>query len=395
MLVTTADAPRPAAQPTVGPLDGLLVADFSRVLAGPYAAMTLGDLGAEVIKVERPGAGDDTRAWSPPELVGTSTYYLGLNRNKRSIALDLADPADQVVARRLAERADVLIENFRPGTLDRYGLGYDDLRRTNRGLIYCSITGFGDTPAAVDMPGYDLLVQAASGLMSITGEPDGPPLKVGVALVDHVCALQATIGVLAALHHRTSTGDGQRVSVSLLGAALAALLNQASGYIGAGIVPGRLGNRHPSVAPYQTFATADGHLVMACGNDRQFASVCRVLGIDELATDVRFATNAARIRHIDSLDAELTARLLNDSRDHWVEAFTAAGVPAGPINDIAQAFALAVGIGMAAVVSTPTASGLAVPTVASPIGLSATPTSVRRPPPGLGEHDAELRAWLA
>ncbi len=385
----------PAPTSPAGPLDGLLVADFSRVLAGPYAAMTLGDLGAEVIKVERPGTGDDTRAWSPPEADGTSTYYLGLNRNKRSMTLDLTDPADQRLAVRLAERADVLIENFRPGTLDRYGLGFDDLRGVNHGLIYCSITGFGETPAAVDLPGYDLLVQAASGLMSVTGEPDGQPLKVGVALVDHICALQATIGVLAALHHRARTGDGQRVSVSLMGAALAALLNQASGYIGAGVVPGRLGNRHPSVAPYQTFPTADGHVVVACGNDRQFAAICRELDIATVASDERFATNAARIRNLDALDQALTARLLTNTRDHWVAVFTAAGVPAGPINDIAQAFAQAARIGMAAVVETPTGADRSVRTVANPVGLSATPASVRRPPPGLGEHDAELRAWLA
>lgn len=385
----------PAPNLPAGPLDGLLVADFSRVLAGPYAAMTLGDLGADVIKVERPGTGDDTRAWSPPEVDGTSTYYLGLNRNKRSMTLDLADPADQRLAVRLAERADVLIENFRPGTLDRYGLGFDDLRGANRGLIYCSITGFGDTPAAVDLPGYDLLVQAASGMMSITGAPDGQPLKVGVALVDHICALQATIGVLAALHHRTQTGDGQRVSVSLMGAALAALLNQASGYIGAGVVPGRLGNRHPSVAPYQTFPTVDGHLVIACGNDRQFAAICRELDVAALASDERFATNAARIRNLDALDDALTARLLTNTRDHWVTTFTAAGVPAGPINDIAQAFAQAARIGMTAIVETPAPAGQPIRTVANPVGLSATPASVRRPPPGLGEHDAELRAWLA
>jgi crotonobetainyl-CoA:carnitine CoA-transferase CaiB-like acyl-CoA transferase len=289
----------------------------------------------------------------------------------------------------------VLVENFRPGTLDRYGLDFASLQSVNPGLIYCSITGFGDSPAAVDLPGYDLLVQAASGLMSITGETDGRPLKVGVALVDHICALQATIGVLAALHHRTQTGAGQRVSVSLMGAALAALLNQASGYLGAGVVPGRLGNRHPSVAPYQTFPTADGHLVIACGNDRQFAAICRLLDVASLATDERFVTNAARIRHIDELDAELTARLMTNTRDHWVDAFTAAGVPAGPINDIAQAFAQAARIGMAAVVETPASAGQPIRTVTNPIGLSASPTSVRRPPPGLGQHDTELRAWLA
>jgi crotonobetainyl-CoA:carnitine CoA-transferase CaiB-like acyl-CoA transferase len=375
-----------------GPLDGVLVADFSRVLAGPYAAMTLGDLGAEVIKVERPGTGDDTRAWGPPWFGDQSTYFLGLNRNKRSVRLDLGDPGDAVLARRLAVRADVLIENFRPGTMERYGLGHAELSAVNEGLVYCSVTGFGADPAAADLPGYDLVVQASSGLMSITGEPGGEPLKVGVALVDHICALQATIGILAALRHRDRTGRGQHVSVSLMGAALAALLNQASAYLGAGVVPGRLGNRHPSIAPYQTFRASDGHVVVACGNDTQFAKACAVLELADLPADERFATNTARVANIGALDDLMSARLERAPAATWVSALTAAGVPAGPINDIAAAFTLAGSLGISAV-DRSTAGGP--PTVASPIVLSETPATTRIDPPRLGEHDDEIRRWLA
>jgi len=381
----------------VGSLDGVLVADFSRVLAGPYVTMTLGDLGATVVKVERPGQGDDTRAWGPPWSGDDSTYYLGLNRNKRSVQLDLSEPGDRRRAARLAERADVLVENFRAGTLDRYGLGYDELSAINRGLVYCSITGFGDAEAAADLPGYDLLVQAASGLMSITGEPDGRPLKVGVALVDHICALQATVGVLAALRHRDRTGEGQRVAVSLMGAALAALLNQASGYLGAGVVPGRLGNRHPSIVPYQTFASADGQFVLASGTDAHFRKVAEVVGLPALADDPRFVSNARRVANVDELESILSARFLTATTANWTEAFAVVGVPAGPINDIAAAFAFAAQVGIEAVnaIDRSTARGAGgVRTVASPIGLSRTPTRTRLPPPGLGEHDDEIRAWL-
>jgi crotonobetainyl-CoA:carnitine CoA-transferase CaiB-like acyl-CoA transferase len=389
----TDDDPALLADDATGPLAGVLVADFSRVLAGPYAAMTLGDLGATVIKVERPGGGDDTRAWGPPWAPnGASTYYLGLNRNKRSVQLDLGDADDRALAVRLAERTDVLVENFKPGTLERYGLGYDALAAVNRGLVYCSITGFGATDAAAELPGYDLIVQAGSGLMSITGEPDGQPIKVGVALVDHICALQATIGVLAALRHRERTGEGQRVAVSLMGAALAALLNQASGYLGAGAVPGRLGNRHPSIAPYQTFPTGDGHMVLACGNDAQFAKVASVVGAPELAGDPRFAGNTARVAHIDELEHELVARLRTRTTAAWTSAFSEVGVPAGPINDVAQAFAFADAIGLGAVAPPVPTGGVA--TVASPIGLSRTPPAVRRGAPALGEHDDEIRRWL-
>ena len=388
-----------------GPLAGILVADFSRVLAGPYAAMTLGDLGADVIKVERPASGDDTRAWGPPWVDGVATYYVGLNRNKRSLTLDLSNPYDMVLAVELAHRADVLIENFRPGTLDRYGLGYADLSAAHPSLIYCSITGFGSaTQEAAELSGYDLLVQAMSGLMSVTGQPDGEPTKVGVALIDHICALQATIGILAALRVRERTGKGQRVEVSLMGSALAAMLNQASAHIGAGAVPGPLGNRHPSIAPYQTFRAADGYFVVACGNDTQFARVAICVGRDDLTTDQRFATNAARVAHVDELDDMLSTVFATLSVAHWVDHLTKSGVPAGPINNIAQAFVTASNLGLDPIVVTPVSGATAGAdrgavavqrTVRSPIGLSATPTSVRRAAPGLGEHDLELRNWLS
>jgi crotonobetainyl-CoA:carnitine CoA-transferase CaiB-like acyl-CoA transferase len=290
-------------------LDKLLILDFSRVLAGPLATMLLADLGAEVVKVERPGAGDDTRAWGPPyDERGEATYFQAVNRNKRTIALDLRDPDDMVQARELASEADVLVENFRPGLLDELGLGYEALRRDNPGIVYCSITGFGRGDGA-ELPGYDLLVQAVGGLMSVTGPADGEPQKVGVALVDVIAGLFAAVGVLAALRHRDSTGEGQRVEVDLLSALLAALVNQASGYTIAGVVPGRMGNAHPSIAPYQLYATADGDLVLAVGTDRQFATLCDVLGAPELATDSRYATNQERVRHRESLRTNLKRKL--------------------------------------------------------------------------------------
>ncbi len=387
--------PAGVATSSPGPLDGLLVADFSRVLAGPYAAMTLGDLGADVIKVERPGTGDDTRVWGPPWVDGVATYYTALNRNKRGITLDFSDPVDVGLAVELATRADILIENFRPGTLDRFGLGYDQLRATNPKLIYCSITGFGAaTDRAAEMSGYDLLVQAMSGLMSITGQPDGEPTKVGVAVVDHICALQSTIGILAAVTARHSNGLGQRVEVSLMASALAALTNQASAHVGTGVVPTRMGNRHPSVVPYQTFRAGDGWFVVACGNDVQFARITTAIGRPELGSDERFRTNAARITNIDELDRLLTAAFATDTREYWIDELSASGVPAGPINDIGQAFVTAADLGIDPVVTTEI-DGVTQRTVRSPIGLSVTPLSVRRNAPALGEHDAEIRAWLA
>jgi crotonobetainyl-CoA:carnitine CoA-transferase CaiB-like acyl-CoA transferase len=373
-----------------GALDGLLVADFSRVLAGPLCTQTLGDLGADVVKVERPGTGDDTRTWGPPWVADGATYYLGLNRTTRSIALDLADAGDARLARRLAVRADVLVESFRPGTIDRLGLGYETVAASNPRVVYCSISAFGSGEQAARLPGYDLLLQAMSGLMSVTGEPEGRPLKVGAALIDMVCGLYATTAVLAALQARERTGRGQHVEVSLMDSALAGLLNQASAHLNAGVVPGRLGNRHPSIAPYETFRAADGDFAVAVGNDAIFGRLCEAIGRPELAGDERFATNASRLEHREELGALLEGAFHAEPAAEWVQRLSAAGVPAGPINDIAQAFAFAQALGLE-----PVWESDGVRTVRSPIRMSDTPTEPRRRPPALGEHDDELRAWLA
>ncbi len=359
------------------------------MLAGPFAAMVLGDLGAEVIKVERP-SGDDTRSWGPPWAPdGTSTYYQSVNRNKRSIVLDLADGRDRVLAARLIERSDVLIENFRPGTLERFGLGEETTRAANPRLVSCSLTGFGSGAGAA-LPGYDLLVQAVGGLMSVTGQEQGPPTKVGVALVDVIAGLFATVAILAALAERERSGIGQRAEVSLLGSLLAALVNQASGFLGAGVIPARMGNRHPSIAPYESFASADGEIVVAVGNDRQFLSLCRELGCTALATDARFATNAARVEHHADLVAELGPLIGQRPGAALAQTLSAAGVPCGPVNDVSGAFALASSLGLPSIVEM--AEGAR--QVASPIALDATPPSYRRIPPALGADGEALRTWL-
>jgi len=371
-------------------LDGILVADFSRVLAGPLCTMTLGDLGADVVKVERPDGGDDTREWGPPWHEEGATYYLGLNRNKRSVRLDLKDPGDLALAKRLAARADVVVESFRPGTIDRLGLGYDDVASGNPGVVYCSISAFGTGERAAALPGYDLLLQAMSGLMSVTGETDGRPLKVGAALIDMICGLFAANGILAALHARSRTGAGQRVHVSLMDSALAALLNQGSGFLNAGVVPGRLGNRHPSITPYETFRAADGDFAVACGNDALFRRLCAAIGRPELAADERYADNRARLEHRDALTADLEAAFAGADAAEWVARLGEAGVPAGPINDIGEAFAFAEDLGLE-----PWVEVDGVRTVRPVVTLGTTPAAVRRRPPRLGEHDAEIRAWLA
>src|SRR5215208_3071741 len=368
---------------SAGPLDGLLVADFSRVLAGPFAAMTLGDLGADVIKVERPGGGDDTRAWGPPWRDGESTYYLGLNRNKRSVALDLADEGDRALARALGERADVMLESFRPGLMASWGLHGDSLRERNPRLVSCSITAFGSSERAAGLPGYDLLLQAMGGLMSVTGEAGGAPVKVGAAVVDLVCGLLAVAAIEAALVERERTGAGRHVEVSLLDSVLTSLLNQGSGWVSAGARPVRRGNRHPSIAPYETYEAADRPFAVAVGNDRLFARLCEAVGLPDLPSDERFATNAARVEHIAELGEALEAVFGTRPADHWVEVLRAASVPVGPINDVAEAYAMAEELGLEPVVE---ADG--VPLARPPIG------SLRRRPPRLDEHGAEIRAWL-
>ncbi|WP_306215041.1 CaiB/BaiF CoA transferase family protein [Actinoplanes sp. RD1] len=373
--------------PSHGPLAGLLIADFSRILAGPYATMLLADLGAQVIKVEGPG-GDDTRTWLPPERDGVSTYYLGINRNKRSIALDLKDPADQAVARELARRADVLIENLRPGGLARLGLGYDAVAEGNPGIVYASISGFGSGAGAA-MPGYDLMVQAISGLMSLTGDPDGSPYRAGISVFDVMAGMHATIGILAALHRRASTGRGQHVEVNLLSSALSGLVNHSSGYVAGGTVPYRMGNAHPSLFPYEPLPVADGELIVIAGNDGQFRKLCQVLGLDELPADPRFGRNQDRTAHREQLRPILVERLATRTRDEWFRLLMAAGVPCAPINTIDGGVALAEELGLEPVV---TSGG--VPGVRNPITFSETPPRYELPPPGLDEHGEEIRAWL-
>ena len=371
-------------QGPVGSLDGVVVADFTRVLAGPYATMLLGDLGAQVVKVERAGVGDDTRSWAPPrDAEGRATYFESVNRNKRSLSLDLRDPADRERALTLALSADVVVENFVPGTMEKFGLGFEQLRALNPGVVYASITGFGTAPAGRELPGYDLLVQASGGLMSVTGATPGQPTKVGVAVVDVITGLHLTIGVLAALRHRDRTGEGQRVDVALLSSLLSALVNQSASYVNGGVVPGIMGNAHPSIVPYESYPTADRDLVIAVGNDGQFRSLCRVLGHEQWADDARFATNTARVAHRHDLGGLLVAVLRTRKADEWWSELTPAGVPCGPINDIAEAFALAESVGLepVAIIDDPDRPGM--PTVANPIRLSATPPTYRLAPPSL------------
>jgi crotonobetainyl-CoA:carnitine CoA-transferase CaiB-like acyl-CoA transferase len=376
----------------MAPLDGILVADFSRVLAGPFATMLLGDLGADVVKVERPGTGDDTRAWGPPWRDDVSTYYLGLNRNKRSVVLDLADEGDRALARTLAERADVLVESFRPGLMASWELDGDSLRAAgNPGLVSCSVTAFGSGDAGRGLPGYDFLLQAMGGLMHVTGEPDGPPLKVGAAVVDLVCGLLAVAGIQAALLERERTGRGRHVEVSLMDSALTALLNQGSAWVSGGVAPSRRGNRHPSIVPYETYDAADRPFALAVGNDRLFARLCAAVGLDELAGDDRFATNEARVAHADELADELNAVFGREPAEHWLEVLRGASVPVGPINGVDEAFALAAELGMEP--TTDEHGGL--PLIRPPLRVDGERPRVRRPPPALDEHGEEIRAWLA
>jgi crotonobetainyl-CoA:carnitine CoA-transferase CaiB-like acyl-CoA transferase len=365
-------------------LQGIRILDFSRVLAGPLATMVLADLGAEVIKVERPGSGDDTRAWGPPyDDRGESTYFQAVNRNKTSVVLDLSDPDGVAQARRLAADATVIVENFRPGVMDRLGLGYEALRADNTGLVYCSITGFG-AGAGAALPGYDLLVQAVGGLMSITGTPEGEPQKVGVALVDVICGLFAGVGILSAVRHLERTGEGQRVEVDLLSSLLAALVNQGSAFTLAGVVAERMGNAHPSIAPYELFAARDGELVIAVGNDRQFTVLCDVIGRPQLAGEPRFASNAERAAHREELRLELELVLSERPAAAWVDALNAVGVPAGQVNDVAAAFAFAERLGLEPIVEVPRGDGAgAARLTRNPIRLSATPVSYRSAPPRL------------
>jgi crotonobetainyl-CoA:carnitine CoA-transferase CaiB-like acyl-CoA transferase len=374
------------------PLDGLLIADFSRVLAGPYCTMLLGDLGATVIKVESP-AGDDTRSWVPPERQGVGTYYLAINRNKRSLVLDFNDPADLLLARELATRADVFIENFKPGGLKRFGLDYDAIQQCNAGIIYASISGFG-TAQGASLPGYDLIVQAVSGLMSLTGDAGGPAYRSGISVFDVMTGLHAVIGILAALNHRSRTGEGQHVEVSLLASALSGLVNHASAYVAGGVIPTRMGNAHPSLFPYEPLPTADADLIIAAGNDGQFSKLCEALDLPELPHDPRFANTKDRNRNREALRPLLVERLRTRTANEWFSKLSAAGVPCGPINNIEGGITLARELGLNPIVEVGTGDD-AVSMIRHPISFSLTPPRHDLPPPTLGQDNQQLRAWLS
>lgn len=372
------------------PLEGVLVADFSRVLAGPYATMLLADLGATVIKVERPGGGDDTRSWGPPWTARGSSYFESLNRSKRSVALDLSDPADRAAAVELARRADVLVENFRPGALAKYGLDYDGVAAINPGLVYASVSGFG-SGAGADLPGYDFVVQAVGGLMSITGESGGEPTKVGVAVVDVLTGKDAALGILAALRQRDRTGEGQHVEVNLLSSLLGSLVNQMSGYLATGVDPKPMGNQHPSIAPYETLHCEDALLAVAIGNDSQFRKLTETLGIAGMAGDSRFATNDARVANRAELVEQLENVLAARPAVAWQERLQAAGIACGQVNNLSRAVSYAESLGLRPVVKPDDA---AVAQVRMPIDMSSAGVAPPVAPPELGQHTAEVRAWL-
>ena len=380
-----------------GSLGHLRIADFSRVLAGPLATMVLGDLGADVVKIEQPGIGDETRTWGPPWWGNadraTSTYYLGLNRNTRSIALDLGHDGDRAVARRIALGADVVVDNFRVGTMAHFGLDRASLADERPDLITCSITGFGSTGKGAELAGYDFLVQAMSGLMAITGPANGEPTKVGSAMVDNLTGLYATIAILAAVEERRESGLGQHLEVSLMAAALAGLLNVGSGHVIADTDAGRQGNRHPSIVPYQPYRTADGVLAVAAASPALWKRLCAALGGDDWQTDKRFVDNSARLANADALEVEIEAVLATGTTADWLDRLRAAGIPVGPINTVRQAFLEATDLGLDPVAVLGKGAD-AFRSVRSPISMSATPPTVRRPPPINDEHVAEIRAEL-
>jgi len=384
-----------------GPLSHIRVLDLSRVLAGPWAAQNLADLGAEVIKIERPGAGDDTRGWGPPWLKdGTgqdtheSAYFLSVNRNKKSVTLDISRPEGQGIARELAARSQVLIENYKVGTLERYGLGYEALRKDNPGLIYCSVTGFGQDGPYAPRPGYDFIFQGMGGLMSITGERDGHPgagpQKVGIAITDVLTGMYASVAILGALNHRERTGDGQYIDCALLDTLVAFNANQIVSYFCSGRIPIRWGNAHPQVVPYEVFATTDGHIILAVGNDSQFASFCQVTGCAELAEEPRFKTMSQRIVHRAELIPLIAEVMRTRSKQEWIETLEAANVPCGPINNMKEVFEDPQVRYRKLRVDMPHPLGGVAPVVASPMRLSRTPVEYRHAPPLLGQHNEQI-----
>jgi crotonobetainyl-CoA:carnitine CoA-transferase CaiB-like acyl-CoA transferase len=401
-------SPNPASSAPAGALDGVRVLDLSRVLAGPWCTQTLADLGAEVIKVERPRSakhpgGDDTRGWGPPFLkdadgrdTAEAAYYLGANRNKRSITVDISVPEGQALIRRMATRCDVLVENYKVGDMARYGLDATNLLAVNPRLVYCSITGYGQTGPYRERAGYDYAMQGAGGLMSVTGErddlPGGGPQKVGVAVADLFTGMYSTVAILAALRHRDSTGQGQAIDMALLDTQVAMLANLGANYLVTGKAPRRAGNAHQNIVPYQVFEVSDGHVILAVGNDSQFERFCGVAGCPELARDPRFGRNADRVRHRDTLVPMLAERMRRRPRAEWLSALDAAGVPCGPINDLADVFAdpHVRARGMTLTMRHPLQPALEL--VASPMKLSATPVALRHPPPLLGQHTDEVLA---
>jgi crotonobetainyl-CoA:carnitine CoA-transferase CaiB-like acyl-CoA transferase len=386
-----------------GPLEGIRILDLSRILAGPTCTQLLGDLGADVIKVERPGAGDDTRKWGPPYVrdadggdTTESAYYLCANRNKRSVTVDMARPEGRALVERLAAECDVLIENFRTGGLARYGLGYEDLKQRLPRLIYCSITGFGQDGPYAHRSGYDFLIQAMGGIMSITGEPDGDPCKVGLGIADVMCGMYASTAILAALRHRDRGGSGQLIDLALLDSQVAWLINAGTHYLTCGQAPGRLGNGHPNIVPYDVFPTADGHIALAVGNDAQFRRLCAFAGAPELADDADYASNDARVRNRDALVPTLRKLTGRHATAHWLAGLEKVNVPCGPVNDLEQVFSDAQVLHRDMLVSLPhaLAGGGEVRLIGNPLKLSETPVSYRRGPPILGQHTDEVLGEL-
>ncbi|WP_249692935.1 CaiB/BaiF CoA-transferase family protein [Stappia sp. WLB 29] len=408
--MTSSDTSSPPAAPVSGgrgPLYGVKVLDLSRILAGPTATQLLGDLGADVVKVERPGSGDDTRGWGPPFLrdadgneTRESAYYLSSNRNKRSLAVDLSSEPGVALVRRLARRADVLVENFKVGDLARRGLGYEALSAENPGLVYCSISGFGQDGPYAHRAGYDFLIQGMGGLMSLTGRPDaegGEPTKAGVGIADVMCGMYASSAILAALHHRNATGEGQYLDIALFDTQVAWLINQGVACLTDGNVPPRRGNAHPTIVPYNAYPARDGSFILAVGNDAQFARFCEVAGRPELARDPRFARNADRVRNRLELEPEVERLTATRDRADWIAALEAVGVPCGPINDVGEVFAdpQAVHRGMRIEMEHPLGPDGHVALIGNPLKLSRTPVTYRHAPPRLGEGGSEVLAeWL-
>jgi crotonobetainyl-CoA:carnitine CoA-transferase CaiB-like acyl-CoA transferase len=376
------------------PLHGLKVFDLTRVLAGPTCVQMLADFGADVIKIEKPGAGDDTRGFAPPAMPGTeqSAYFSGVNRNKKSVTLDIATPEGQEIAKSLIAQCDILVENFKVGALAKYGLGYDELHAKHPGLIYCSITGFGQTGPYAKRPGYDSLIQAMGGIMSLTGEISGEPQKVGVPVADIFAGLYGCIGILTALHHREKTGLGQQVDIGMLDTHVAWLGNQGMNYLATGQNPPRLGNQHPNIVPYQVFATQDGHIVLSIGNDATFAKFCNNFELEHLLSDARFATNAARVGNRQLVTDTLAVTMREKTTAAWIDALEALQIGCGPINSLAQVFADPQVIARDAVIEMTHATGAALKLIANPVRLSETPAQYRIAPPPLGQHTDEVLA---